>query len=147
MGAGGFAMRHSIWTGLAIVVMTMSGIAAADSNSGVANVAADNNAFALDLFGQISQGNGGNLFFSPLSISSALAMTYNGAEGNTAWQMAKVMHFSQGVDDLNSGIAALGQELATNSVVKGQSVYSLTLANSLWGQSHFKYFPDFLGTL
>src|SRR3954447_6154632 len=54
--------------------------------------AKDSNAFACDLYGQLRSADG-NLFFSPYSISSALAMTYAGAKGDTAAVMAKTLHF------------------------------------------------------
>ena len=54
-----------------------------------------NTAFALDLYGQL-KANPGNLFFSPYSISTALAMTYAGARGETEKQMGQVLHFGQG---------------------------------------------------
>ena len=53
-----------------------------------------NMAFALELFGQLKS-NPGNLFFSPYSISTALAMTCAGARGDTGKQMGRVLHFDQ----------------------------------------------------
>ncbi len=60
---------------------------------------AGDNAFALDLYSQLSNQDKtdevqSNLFFSPYSISTALAMTYAGAKGQTAQQMASVLHFN-----------------------------------------------------
>ena len=51
-----------------------------------------NTAFALELYAQLDRS--GNLFMSPYSISSALAMTYAGAREGTATEMEKVLHFS-----------------------------------------------------
>src|SRR6266568_1808806 len=51
-----------------------------------------NTAFALDLYGQLKNGPG-NLFFSPYSISTALAMTYAGAHGDAEKQIGRVFHF------------------------------------------------------
>ena len=51
------------------------------------------NAFAVALYGQL-RNRSGNLFFSPESISTALAMAYAGARGDTASQMAKTLHFT-----------------------------------------------------
>jgi len=53
---------------------------------------ASNNAFAVDLYQKLRTQDG-NLFFSPYSISVALAMTYAGARGETETQMASTMHF------------------------------------------------------
>jgi|GEM_PF-5440676 len=52
-----------------------------------------NNEFALELYRQLSDGDDGNLFFSPYSLSVALAMTYAGAEGATREQMAETLNF------------------------------------------------------
>ena len=60
-----------------------------------ASVVAANNQFAVDLYGRLS-GREGNLFFSPYSISKALAMTYAGARGDTEQEMAAVLHFTLG---------------------------------------------------
>ena len=59
-----------------------------------------NNAFALDLYRRLSEKDG-NIVFSPYSISTALAMTYAGARGETAEQMAKVLHFTLPEDRLH----------------------------------------------
>ena len=50
-----------------------------------------NNEFAFDLYARLSE-KPGNKFFSPYSISTALAMTYAGARGNTAKEMAQTLH-------------------------------------------------------
>jgi serpin B len=61
---------------------------------GTKSLADSNNAFAFDLYSQIKTTDGSNLFFSPFSISSALAMTYAGARTETEKQMSKTLHFS-----------------------------------------------------
>ncbi|XP_052473822.1 leukocyte elastase inhibitor isoform X8 [Carassius gibelio] len=58
-------------------------------------LSAANTQFSLNLFKKISGGNAsGNVFYSPISISSALAMVSLGAKGNTAEQMFKVLGFN-----------------------------------------------------
>src|SRR5438045_3990371 len=69
-----------------------------------------NTEFALDLYARLAQEKG-NLFFSPYSISSALAMTYDGARGNTAAEMQKVLHFPFGRQALNPAFADLIHQL------------------------------------
>ena len=62
------------------------------SSTMLGKLVADNNRFAFDLFHAL---NGeGNLFFSPYSISTALAMAYAGAQGETADQIANVLRYS-----------------------------------------------------
>jgi serpin B len=56
-----------------------------------AMLAEGNSAFAFELY-QALKGEEGNLFYSPYSISLALAMTYAGARNETAEQMADTLH-------------------------------------------------------
>src|SRR5213593_4052104 len=87
-----------------------------------------NTAFALDLYAQLKT-SPGNLFFSPYSISTCLAMTYAGARGDTEKQMRRVLHFDQSQDRLHSDLAALQQELSQAHKQKG---IELNIANALW---------------
>jgi serpin B len=75
-----------------------------------ADLARDNAAFACDLYAQLRTREG-NLFLSPHSISVALAMTYGGARGATAEQMAKTLHFSMPADDLHRAMAEQQKQL------------------------------------
>src|SRR6266508_310469 len=69
------------------------------------NLVQGNTAFALDLYGRLASTKG-NLFFSPYSISSALGMTYAGARGQTAEQMAQTLHFGLDPNRLHPAFAA-----------------------------------------
>jgi serpin B len=71
------------------------GLARAAQPSPTQSVVDGNTAFACDLYAQL-RSSPGNLFFSPYSISTALAMTYAGARGSTEAQMAQVLHFGKG---------------------------------------------------
>lgn len=99
-------------------------------------VANDNNAFALDLYAKL-KAEPGNLFFSPYSISAALAMTYAGARGDTEKQMAQTLHFGLSQAELHPAFA----ELSRQEVSSGD--YELSVANSLWGQTGYRYLPGF----
>src|SRR5262245_58685271 len=72
----------------------------------VAKVSKGNAAFALDLYGKI-RAQQGNLFCSPYGISTALAMTYAGAKGQTATEMAKALHFDLPANRLHPAMGAL----------------------------------------
>ena len=72
-----------------------------------------NNEFALALYARLARSTpaGDDLFFSPYSVSAALAMSYGGARGTTAERMAKTMHFSLNPERLATAFAALGERL------------------------------------
>lgn len=98
------------------------------------------NAFAVDLYAQLRRQKG-NLFFSPFSLSTALAMTYGGARGQTASQMADVLHFPPDQDRLHHALAETIQALNA----AGQSGdYQLSIANALWGQEGHVFLPAFV---
>jgi len=101
---------------------------------------AGNTAFAFDLYSQL-RSQEGNLFFSPYSISTALAMAYGGARGETAAQMAKAMHFGLAQEKLHPAFAALESELKADQQ-KGQ--VKLAVANSLWPQKGHAFLPAYL---
>jgi serpin B len=104
-----------------------------------ATVAHDGNQFALDLFGHLDKKD--NLFFAPASISTALAMTYAGARGQTAEQMANVLHFKLDAKRLHPAFAALLWEMQSQG---RPSSCRLHIANALWGDKGTHFLPDFL---
>ncbi len=110
------------------------------------------NAFALDLYAQLAKENtGANLFFSPYSISNALAMTAEGARGKTALEMGTVLRLPKGDrqdgnDDrpwdwtkLHAGFGKLSQ--AYN---REDQPYALRIANAIWGDKSFPFNDAFV---
>ena len=83
---------------------------AVEGETDLAAVVRGNGAFALDLYSRLSS-RSGNLFFSPFSISTALAMTYGGAQGATAEEMAAALHFPFGQERLHPAFADLLKQL------------------------------------
>ncbi len=111
-------------------------------------LASDNLAFAMDLYQQLAA-QPGNLFYSPYSISQALAMVYGGARGQTEQQIATSLYFSLPQDQLHPAFNALDLELAKRaSAVKdaGQG-FQLDIANATWGQSGFPFLASYLDLL
>ncbi len=106
----------------------------------VAAVVDGNNQFAFDLYAGLAGQEQGNLFFSPYSVSTALAMTYAGARGNTEAQMASALHFSLPQDDLH---AAFGDVIGDLNGRQGEG-YQLNTANRLWGQQGYGFLPEYL---
>lgn len=98
--------------------------------------------FAVNLYQDVISGDE-NLFFSPYSLSSALAMTYTGARGETATEMAATLHFNLPAAELPSAFAALDQRLV--AIGKEKKV-ALNLANSLWLQRGYHFRKEFLET-
>jgi len=105
----------------------------------MAAISSSNTDFALELLRILSQANPtGNLFVSPLSISSALAMVYLGAKGDTAAQMAKALCFGSG-ESVHADFQALNTDINSPS-----ASYILRLANRLYGESTANFLPKFL---
>jgi serpin B len=102
-----------------------------------------NNAFAGDLYARLARKDG-NLFFSPYSISTALAMTYAGAQGQTAEQMAHTLHYPVERARLDPAFANLIRALQGDGTPRK---FQLNTANSLWGQSGYHFKPPFLDIL
>jgi serine protease inhibitor len=98
------------------------------------------NLFARDLHAQLRKKDKGNLFYSPLSISIALTMTYAGARGETATQMAKVLHLGDGTD-AHREYAALIRKLISEPKAGAPEV---RLANRLWADRSAELVPAFV---
>lgn len=103
-------------------------------------VVEDNNKFAFDLYARLKEADG-NLFFSPYSVSTALAMTYAGARGNTEAQMADVLHFVLTQESLHPAFSTLMQNFKADSEKSG---FEFSIANALWGQEGYKFHQAFI---
>jgi serpin B len=123
-------------------ILIYSMLAAAGMQAAQAAALPENTPFALDLYQQLATKDAqANLFFSPYSISTALAMTYTGARGQTATEMAATLHLKGGQSEVPANFATLEDRLA--AVGKGGKV-TLHTANSLWYQKDYQFRPEFL---
>jgi serpin B len=106
-----------------------------------------NSAFAFDLY-QALKGEEGNLFYSPYSISLALAMAYAGARNETAEQMADTLQFMLEQDRLHPAFNWLDAELARRGEAGeyGEG-FRLNVVNAVWGQKGYEFLSDFLDIL
>ena len=114
-----------------------------------ATFAGDNAAFALDAYRQMAS-SGGNLVFSPASISIALAMTYAGAAGTTASEMAGAMHFSLPPERLHPAFDALDLALASRGQgYKGADggPMRVDVVNAAWAERTYAFQAAYLDTL
>lgn len=112
----------------------------ATTNSGLQTVVKGNSAFGFDLYQKLRKDEG-NLFFSPYSISSALAMTYAGARGETKKETAKVLHFPLEKELLHSSFSKIQSEL---NAIEDKGHVKLSIANSLWVQDGYHFLDTFL---
>ena len=111
------------------------------------------NAFAFDLYGALAEpadAGGENLFFSPYSVSTALAMTQAGARGATAEEMTRALRLDAPAlreERLHAAAAALRERIEpkSGSGEEGGEGTPLTLrvANALWGQAGVAFAGDF----
>ncbi len=109
----------------------------------ISTVSNGNSTFAFELYTQLKANNSGNLFFSPYSLSIALAMTYAGAKGETATQMAKILHFPK--EQVHTAFHLLqGQVKAVHE--KNNNI-ELRTANALWGQKAYPFLESFQETI
>jgi len=94
------------------------------------------------------RGEEGNLFFSPYSISVALAMTYAGAAADTADQMASTLRFTLPQDRLHPAFNAYSLDLQDRAEAETEGTpFELSVANSLWGQQGLPFRMEFLDLL
>jgi len=107
------------------------------TKQGMQEVASANNKFTFDLYSQLNKSEKGNIFYSPYSISAALAMTYEGAKGQTADEMKSVFHFTES-NTLRPNFAAI-----YNDINKGAKDYELRTGNALWVQQNFPLLSDY----
>ncbi len=107
---------------------------------------AGNTAFALELYAQARDG-AENVFFSPHSISVALAMAYAGARGNTGLEMARTLHFTLPNDRLHNAFNALDVALANRNEGTEEDEFRLHICNAAWGQKGYHFMQSYLDVL
>ena len=112
----------------------------------LAALVAGNNAFAFDLYRALAESEG-NLFFSPHSLSAALAMAYAGARGGTERQMAATLRYGLARDRLHRAFNALDLSLAPQDAADDAEDFRLSVANSVWGQEGYGFLPEYLDIL
>jgi hypothetical protein len=105
------------------------------------NVVDANNQFASDLYSKYKSKEG-NIFFSPFSISTALAMTYEGVKGKTAEEMQAVLHLPVDKQKIRSDFVSIYGEIN-----KENKAYMLTTANALWAQKDYPFISNYYSTV
>lgn len=107
----------------------------------IASMVDANNMLAIDLYMDISSDDG-NVFFSPYSIQSALAMTYEGAKGETAQEMQEVLNLPENDTARRTGSAGI-----YHLINDEKKEYQLSTANALWLQEGFLLDTDYTDTI
>ena len=119
------------------------------ASSDISALTDGNSVFAFNLYKLVSHEEG-NLFYSPYSISAALAMTYAGARGDTEKQIADTLQFHLSQEKLHPAFNSLDQELASRGEgAKGKDGegFRLNIVNAIWGQKDYAFLVSFLDTL
>ncbi|XP_064235028.1 serpin B3 isoform X2 [Aotus nancymaae] len=116
-----------------------------------------NTQFLFDLFQQFRKSKENNIFYSPISITSALGMVLLGAKGNTAQQINKVLHFDQVTEnttekaatyqvDKSGNVHQQFQKLLTE-LNKSTDAYELKIANKLFGEKTYQFLKEYLDAI
>jgi serpin B len=116
---------------------------AGSTPEGVGAIVDANNRFAFELYAKFNEkSKTDNIFFSPYSISAALAMTYEGARGQTADEMRSVFHFPEDANLRRPNFAKL-----INDINGKDKKYKLSTANALWAQKDYRFLEDYANTV
>ncbi|XP_078794526.1 leukocyte elastase inhibitor-like isoform X7 [Oryzias latipes] len=140
-----FYSPFSISSALAMVMLGARGTTASQMTKEIMaslnTVSSANTNFSLDLFKQLSnKDKTANVFYSPFSISSALAMVMLGARGTTASQMTESLKLRDSQDQVHASFAELLGQLN-----KPKASYALSVANRLFGEQTYQFVEEFLG--
>jgi len=139
----GFALLIALFVGLMSRALWAEERTVPEARTDVSVAVRGNTAFALDLYAKLRTGEG-NLFFSPMSISTALGMTYAGARGETAREMSAVLHLAA---DRKEADAALGSLVRQLNALGTSGKFQLSVANGLWLQKGYPFIPEYVGSV
>ena len=124
---------------LLIGLLIVGGVFAQDVD--ISRIIEANNRFAINLYSQYKSEEG-NIFFSPFSISTAMAMVYEGAEGKTAKEIKSVFGFPKYDNSRRNQYAKLLSEIN-----KKDKEYALKTANALWAEQDFHFLDEYFTTV
>ncbi len=110
-----------------------------DSTSdGIQTLVNASNHFAFDVYSKMDESEVSNLFYSPFSIFSTMAMIYEGSNGETADEMKSVFYFPES-SVLRSNYAAI-----FNDLTQRNKYYEVRIGNGLWVQNDFPLLDDYI---
>lgn len=132
------------------IALFVTMVAAQIEDASVTELVDDNRVFAFDLYQQINDEEV-NLFYSPYSISQAMAMVYAGARKETEAQMADVLNFALPPNELHPAFQFVQEDLNSRNVdnenISEDQRFQLNVANALWGQINYPFWSDYIGLL
>lgn len=131
----------ALLTVLLLVGCTSTPADAQETQSNMTKLVEANNEFTVDIYHRIADDEDGNLFVSPFSINTALAMTTAGARGETARQMRDVLNYTLPDEQLHP---AFGELLENLNQRQEDAKYQLSVANALWGQEGYDFLDAYL---
>jgi serpin B len=108
-----------------------------------------NKSFTVDLYQKLKELEG-NIFYSPYSISSALALVYAGAENRTKTQMSDTLHFSTDDEGLNRAFNYTNNQLNRKNIIAendDEDIFQLNISNAVWAQKGMQFRVDYLDAL
>jgi len=106
-------------------------------------VAEANNRFSIDLFQMLSAKESGNVFFSPISITTAMGMTSVGAAEETQRQIETVFYFPHNDSNLHASLGKIQNNLSNLSA----NGIEVRMVNKLWAEKTYKINKSFLKRL
>ncbi len=112
------------------------------TEDGIGDIVDANNQFGIDILQKMAEEENGNIFISPYSIFTALSMTYEGARGNTADEMAAVLHLPDNEKERLGSFAKV-----QNDINKGSTQYDLATANAIWPKVQYEWKDLFIQTI
>jgi len=151
MDGAGAAGKGQLGEGMELFMSTVPYESEPDvSGEDAAALAEGNRAFAFDLYRRLAKPDE-NLFFSPFSISTALAMTYAGARGETKTEMQNTLHFALPEPALHAAFngASLALKTRADDVAQDGSGtgFDLRVVNQAFGQRGYPFLDEYLGVL
>ena len=100
-----------------------------------------NNQFSFEFYNKVISDNDENVFFSPLSVSTAFAVAYEGTRGETADEIADVFGFQTNDSDRRSSFKNI-----INNLNDPDSQYALSIANAIWLAQDFQPLSSYVET-